>query len=50
MVSLAISKVGKTSNVVVVVVVVVVVEPNVLLKKMIPERNRLVKHNEYLFQ
>ena len=48
MVSLAISKVGKTSNVV--VVVVVVVEPNVLLKKMIPERNRLVKHNEYLFQ
>ena len=49
MVSLAISKVGKTSNVVV-VVVVVVVEPNVLLKKMIPERNRLVKHNEYLFQ
>ena len=48
MVSLAISKVGKTFNVV--VVVVVVVEPNVLLKKMIPERNRLVKHNEYLFQ
>ena len=46
MVSLAISKVGKTSN----FVVVVVVEPNVLLKKMIPERNSLVKHNEYLFQ
>lgn len=46
MVSLAISKVGKTSN----FVVVVVVEPIVILKKMNPERNRLVKHNEYLFQ